>query len=295
MGGGAVNDLLVARRAGDDMRLPWTQSRCLHMPAFWAKLNDSTGDASGCDMMEFHYEYKGICVCCDSRQVFRTDSDWFRDTLICRNCGSLVRDRALALILHEVSPNWRELTIHESSPAQRGLSARMAREAPGYLATQYFRHAAAGSLVAGVRNEDLENQTFLDETFDLVITLDVMEHIFDPERVYREIYRTLKNGGYYLHTFPIRKSVVEAFKALARRTANGSIQHLTATPEYHGNPVDDRGSLVVYDYGYDITRQIADWAPFDVRISRFWDQTHGIIGEYTEVIICYKPCRLTEV
>jgi len=143
-------------------------------------------------------------------------------------------------------------------------------------------------MINGFRNEDLENQTFGDDTFDCVITMDVMEHVFHPERVYSEVYRTLKPGGYYLHTFPIRKHLVEASKRLAEIKPDGSINHLTTKPEYHHNPIVQKGSLVTYDYGYDISRQIAQWAPFDVRIARFWDQTHGIIGEYTEVVVCRK-------
>jgi SAM-dependent methyltransferase len=143
-------------------------------------------------------------------------------------------------------------------------------------------------MIAGFRNENLENQTLKNETFDLVISLDVMEHVFCPDKVYSEIYRTLKKGGYYLHTFPIRKYLVEARRALAELNSDGSVNHLTSTPEYHGNPIDEKGALVTHDYGYDISKQIAQWAPFDVRIIRFWDQTHGIIGEYTEVIVCRK-------
>ncbi len=238
--------------------------------------------------MAFHYEHRGFCPCCETSQNFKSDYEWFRDHLVCPNCGSVVRERALALVLREHLSNWKPLSIHESSPVCRGLSARMAREAPHYVASQYFPGKPFGTIVAGFRNENLENQTFKNETFDLVISLDVMEHVFHPDKVYSEVYRTLKNGGYYLHTFPIRKYLVEARTPLAELNSDGSIHHLTDAPEYHGNPVDERGALVTYDYGYDISKQIAQWAPFDVRIIRFWDQTYGIIGEYTEVVVCLK-------
>jgi len=234
------------------------------------------------------YEFPGFCPCCDTAQVFTSDSEWFRDFLICPNCRSVVRERALALVLKEILPHWRDLAIHESSPAQRGLSALMPRVAKGYVASHYFPTKSFGSMVDGFRNENLEHQTFDNNTFDCVITLDVMEHVFHPDRVYSEVYRTLKPGGYYLHTFPIRKYLVEAAKPLAELNQDGSVKHLTDRPEYHGNPIDHTGSLVTYDYGYDVSKQIAQWAPFDVRISRFWDRTHGVVGEYTEVVTCRK-------
>ncbi|MGD1037207.1 MAG: methyltransferase domain-containing protein [Roseiarcus sp.] len=239
-------------------------------------------------MSHVGYTHDGFCPCCDTPQTFRSDSEWFRDFLICGNCGSLVRERALALVVKEVFPNWRDVFIHESSPAQRGFSERMAREARHYVPSHYFPHEILGTTVNGFRNEDLEKQTFDDEIFDLVVTLDVMEHVFNPKMVYAEIWRTLKKDGYYLHTFPIRKHLVEALTPLATLNSDGSVNHLTATPEYHGNPIDEKGALVTNDYGYDISKQIAQWAPFDVRIIRFWDPTHGVIGEYTEVIVCRK-------
>ena len=43
--------------------------------------------------------------------------------------------------------------------------------------------------------EDLENMTFEDETVDLITTQDVFEHLFDPQRSFSEVARTLKPEG----------------------------------------------------------------------------------------------------
>jgi SAM-dependent methyltransferase len=215
-------------------------------------------------------------------------SEWFRDFLVCPNCASSVRERALGLVLNELLPNWRELKIHESSPSPTGLSRIMAAEAPNYVASHYFSDQNLGELRDGFRNENLESMTFDNQSFDVTITLDVMEHVFNPDKVYKEVYRTLKSKGYYVHTFPVRKWLVDAIKPRAQLKADGEIEHLVPDAEYHGNPIDERGALVTYDYGYDIGKKISEWAPFDVRIYRFCDQTHGILGEYTEVIVCRK-------
>jgi SAM-dependent methyltransferase len=199
----------------------------------------------------------------------------------------VVRDRALMLILSEVMPHWRDAAIHEASPSDRGVSRILGKQTGGYVASHFFPSKSYGEIVHGYRNEQLENQTFGDACFDLVVSLDVMEHVFDPAGAYREIYRTLKPGGFYLHTFPIRKWQTEALVRRAELTPDGAVQHL-ATPEYHLSPSDESGSLVTCDYGYDIAQQIAKWASFDVRISRFCDEWHGLVGEYTEVIACVK-------
>ena len=220
--------------------------------------------------------------------MFSSKDPWFRDRLLCSSCGSIVRERAVALVLNEVMPDWRRAAIHESSPGNRGIAAKMKREAPLYIASHYWPGQVLGRRINGFRNENLEAQTFADNSLDLVISLDVMEHVFDPAAVYCEVYRTLKPGGIYLHAFPIRKWQVQGAVRRAELGADGAVRHLVE-PEYHGNPIDASGSLVTFDYGYDISRQIAEWAPFNVRISRFWDPQHGIIGEYTEVVICRKP------
>ncbi|MEI2418924.1 hypothetical protein V6O07_01515, partial [Arthrospira platensis SPKY2] len=99
--------------------------------------------------------------------------------------------------------------------------------------------------------------------------------------------RTLKPGGLFLATFPIRKHQVEACKPRVYKQDDGSLVFLEK-PEYHGNPINGEGALVTYDYGYNIHSAISYWADFDVEISRFSNSTYGILGEYTEVIACIK-------
>jgi ubiquinone/menaquinone biosynthesis C-methylase UbiE len=51
---------------------------------------------------------------------------------------------------------------------------------------------------AEARRENLYNLSFEDEFFDVVISLGVMEHIEQPERAYREMFRVLKSNGVML-------------------------------------------------------------------------------------------------
>lgn len=238
----------------------------------------------------FRLEVYGQCPLCRKATRFVSDHPWLRDHLICQTCpgGSLPRERALGLVLDRMRPGWRALAIHESSPAPRALSDLMMREAPGYVGSHYFPDHPFGSTVSGYRNEDLEAQTFADGTFDVVITQDVLEHLFDPARALREIYRTLKPDGVFLATFPIHASQVDAAIVRATRGVGGDVEHLRP-PEYHGNPIDGKGALVTYDYGYGIHERMAEWSGFEVEILRFCRPRQGILGAYTEVIVCTKP------
>ena len=233
--------------------------------------------------------WHGHCPICEKDAVFAAHGPWLRDQLTCTTCpgGSVPRERALALVLAELRPDWRTLAIHESSPAERGLSLKMARAASGYVASQYFPGQSAGAIIDGFRNEDLENQTFADGSFDLVVTQDVMEHVYNPDRVVAEIFRTLRPQGIYLCTFPVRKEQVPDWERRLIRQDDGSTQHLKPV-EIHGNPVDETGSIVTVDYGYELHKAFAAWADFDVRVYRFADMRHGILGENTEVVACWK-------
>jgi SAM-dependent methyltransferase len=230
----------------------------------------------------------GFCPICTQRTRFEARHSWLRDHLICVHCtgGSIPRERALMKVLRELAPTWSDAHIHESSPGNRGASLVLARECRRYVATQYFPDVPRGTEKNAIRCEDLEQQTFPDAFFDIVITQDVMEHIFHPDRAYREIARTLVPGGLYIHTTPIYKDRVVSDRR-ASLTAEGRVLH-HAEPEYHGNPVDPQGSLVTFHYGYDIADLIASWADFDVEIRRFNNRTAGIVAEFSEVIVCRK-------
>jgi SAM-dependent methyltransferase len=161
----------------------------------------------------------------------------------------------------------------------------MNRECSGYVATQFFSGEMLGSIVRGFRNENLEAQTFESNYFDLVVSLDVMEHVNQPEQCFREIARTLKPGGAYLFTAPTYKGkVVSERRALYE---NGEVKHFE-TPEYHGNPISDAGSLVTFYYGYDLPEIIYQTSGLNVEVLRFHDHYHGIIGEFTEVYLAAK-------
>jgi SAM-dependent methyltransferase len=235
-------------------------------------------------------EIKGFCPICEKNTVFRAKKgSWLRATLNCLTCegGSVPRERALAYVLGREYPNWRELHIHECSPGNRGLSVKLKDQCKHYIPTHFFPDEKLGSEVNGWRNENLESTTFGDGQFDIFISQDVLEHVYNPGKCFADIHRTLKQGGAFISTFPIRKNQIDSHLPRIKINQDGSILHLKE-PEYHGNPISNDDALVTFDYGYAIHQMIPLWAAFDVEISRFYDKRQGILGEYTEVIICKK-------
>lgn len=190
-------------------------------------------------------------------------------------------------VLEKAYPGWRDLSVHESSPGNRGASVKLRQQCAHYVTSQFFPKEPFGSVVRGHRNENLEAQTFPDASFDLVITQDVMEHIYDPSKAFAEIARTLKPGGAHVFTVPIINKH-KSSEVWATLGADGSPVFLK-TPEYHGNPVDPKGSPVTMHWGFDIVDFIRHHGGLETTIEHLDDMKRGIRAEYIEVLVSRKP------
>jgi len=235
----------------------------------------------------FRYEHFGRCPICEKSVRFRATDPWYREHLFCDGCrdSSTPRERALMHTIRVFFPEWRSLSIHESSPIERGASAMLRQHCRSYTATQLYPGMVTGTTRDGIRCEDLEKLTFSDECFDLTVSQDVMEHVNRPDLAHREIARTLRPGGAHVFTAPTYKGLVTSF----RRAFVGpdGVEHLHE-PEYHGNPVDPRGALVTFHYGYDLPERIHEWSGLHTTVLRFHDHHIGAIGDFTEVYVSRK-------
>src|SRR5262249_4227276 len=102
------------------------------------------------------FRNEGYSYCCASTVEFVAKSDWWRDDYRCTKCDSIPRERAVMYCIERFFPQWRNLTIHESSPvSDRGASRRLMNEAPGYGPSHYYPNVAPGEIVNGIRREDL--------------------------------------------------------------------------------------------------------------------------------------------
>jgi SAM-dependent methyltransferase len=235
--------------------------------------------------------WPGRCDICsslgrDGKTLFVEKGPWPRDDLLCVRCLSKPRERSLLRILNEVRPEWKSLDIHESSPGRRGASAAL-RQAPGYTSSQYFDDVERGTLVDGVRSEDLSQLTFADESFDVLITQDVLEHVLRPDETLSEIYRVLRPGGMHVATFPWYPQLPST-RTRARLGADGQIEHVLPE-EYHRSPVNGGASLVTLDWGADLHAKAAAHG-YDLEVHKVYQsRKHGIDGEFREVFVFTRP------
>lgn len=236
--------------------------------------------------MEPIFENDGYCPICESDTKFKAYDPWLRDYYICSICESIPRERALIEVINNFAPNWKSLIIHESSPAMKGASLLLRNECGKYIASQYFNHIPSGEIVDGVRSENLESLTFEDNSIDIHITQDVLEHVFNPKNAFQEIARTLAPGGMHIFTVPLVNKKNPS-KRRAARDIQGNVKHLRE-PSYHKNPIGDGESLVTIDWGYDICEHIQKSCGLFTQIVYIDDLSKGIRAEYIEVLVTQK-------
>lgn len=134
----------------------------------------------------------------------------------------------------------------------------------------------------------MESLTFPDESFDVFITQDVMEHVNNPQKVYSEIARVLKPNGVHIFTTPIY-----CFQKTRSRIVIKDGKRLNVLPPiFHGNPIDQNGSLVTYDWGYDICEIIEKSCGMKSNIFNFENSEenckNGLEADFLQVIVSRK-------
>lgn len=229
---------------------------------------------------------RGYCVICEQETTFIIHDPWLRDYYKCKRCDTIPRNRALVNALNRFSPDWRKKILHESSPGG-AVSKFLKKNCPEYSSSHYYDDVPRGEYKGEHRSEDLCRLTFPDQSFDLFITSDVFEHVFDPEKAFAEIARVLKPGGMHIFTMPWYPQYAKSIPR-AKLNAGGTIEYLLEAV-YHGNPIGKgKGSLVTTDWGLDFSDFILKHGGMSTTTYVERDRHKGIDGEFLEVFISQK-------
>jgi len=87
---------------------------------------------------------------------------------------------------------------------------------------------------------DLHQLPFADNTFDVVLSMQVLEHVQDPERAIREMHRVLRPGGKLCITLPQGSKEHQVPHDYFRFTQYG-LTHLLRKVQFHSYSVQPRG------------------------------------------------------
>lgn len=209
---------------------------------------------------------------CGNRSFFYRLRDDPRETFECRICGSISRNRHLAIVLcdilgikepyslKKITARFRCLKIYEAQSS--GAIHNSLKSLSGYICSDFFPYVSPGAILDnGIRCEDLQKLSFGDSLFDIVITQDVFEHIRNTELAWKEIHRVLKPSGYHIFTIPFFRDR----KTVHRVKLDEEKDNFILPKIFHGDNIRD--GLVYTDFGYDLIEYL-NTIGFSTRI--FW-------------------------
>lgn len=195
-----------------------------------------------------------------------------REGLRCRSCRSNLRSRHLSKSIVDamnarLGTQFKTLSELCGTPEMQTLAVAEINAAgnlhPFLARLNGLHYSEYGSTQPDVRSEDLMNLSYADESFDLVINSDVLEHVPDIERALSEVRRILKPNGVHIFTVPVNWS--QAHSRRRAKIRDGKLVHILP-PSHHGAEQEGKNDfLVFYEYGSDFV-QICEGIGFSVEL-----------------------------
>ncbi len=239
----------------------------------------------------------GFCPLCSRLTVFRHWGVNFRETGRCVSCGSINRHRQIALVLgacfeHDrryrrfSSNNLKIYNLEANGAMHRTLVRNKGTEL--YCASEFLgKDRRCGEIYDGVRHEDAHKLSFPDETFDLVISSEVWEHLHSPYVAHAEVFRVLKSGGRHVFTAPFYQTHVLDETRAVMTEEGGGINYLL-DPIYHLDPLDPNGVLVYTIFSLETLVKLSQIG-FVTKLYKVYSPIHGVFGNNGIVIDARKP------
>ena len=212
-----------------------------------------------------HHDEYGWCSVCGAEAKFTFNSwvipvDQFaafsdatlaaayarRESLFCRFCCSSLRVRNMAdvllLLYGDGLKSVAELVDQEgfrshdiaeiNTIGSMGSLHTFLARLPHLSFSEYHGADQLGEVIDGARNEDICRLTYADESFDLVLSSDTLEHVRDFREALRETRRVLRPGGRHVFTVPMVATREKSFARVAFDKEGQPINLLP--PLYHG-------------------------------------------------------------
>lgn len=185
-----------------------------------------------------------------------------------------------------------ELGMYPSSPVfisekLTPLYSFLEKKYTNMVGSEYMGESfVPGSLVKGVRHEDMTDLSFSDEQFKYYLSFECLEHIPKYQKVIPEIFRTLQEGGTFFGSFPFDRNKHEHTVKAEIGSAGEIIYH--STPEYHGDPVNGKGILCYTIFGWQIIEDFLSAGFKDAYAIFTWSDIFGYLGDEQVFFVAKK-------
>lgn len=236
------------------------------------------------------FQVEGFCVPCDREVSFQVDMQWggrfeqnlwtpnWRERLECPFCRMNNRQRLMATLIKQLLDDQQKKQIYlmeQVTPIFQWIAQSFGDYhyivGSEYLGFEYD----SGTVIDGIRHENVENLSFSDDELDIIVSNKVFEHIPNPADAFAQCARVLKKGGIMLVTIPFFDR--ENISVTRAKIQHGESHHIL-NPVYHGNPVDNNGSLVFTDFGWNVLEQMYAAGFTDVSVAIYASSKFGHLG-----------------
>jgi SAM-dependent methyltransferase len=180
------------------------------------------------------------CPMCGKKCLFLISGVESR-SIRCLNCRSTAISLATISAIIKIAPD-PDSFVYELS-YHGAVFSYLRKQFKNFEFSEFFGPPSGGEIINGIRNEDVQKLSFNSAVFDLVTSTEVFEHVPNYISGFSEIYRVLKNNGYFIFTVPLfdERSTI----SICEIRKNGVLNWL-GREEYHDSRVTGVGSVPVF-------------------------------------------------